>query len=61
MLVAQRSQALALLERRGMARLAGCNAAGITAATVSWPFTGSPTTWRPRSGLLSGAKTGPFV
>lgn len=31
----QRSQALALLQRRGMARLAEFNAAGITAATVS--------------------------
>lgn len=31
----QRSQALALLQRRGMVRLAEFNAAGITAATVS--------------------------
>ena len=31
----QRSQALALLQRRGMARLAEFNAAGITATTVS--------------------------
>ena len=31
----QRGQALALLQRRGMARLAEFNAAGITATTVS--------------------------
>ena len=33
--VTQRSQALALLQRRGMARLAEFNAAGVTSATVS--------------------------